>query len=79
MSAPDDGGSYHPDPSDCDIPSPGISIRTHLAAQFAAAWLPIVIDGAGKLAYDRIDAGSEANRLGLAMADDLLRLLKGES
>lgn len=67
--------------------SPPIDLhRFEAARQFAAAWLPIVRESAGDIADYLLSNGplipkiiERSNELGLAMADDLLRRLKGES
>lgn len=65
MTTPDDGELY----SECMD-----SLRTRLAMQFAAAWLPIVNAVFEKDGWDIVMGF--ANEQALAMADDLIRRLK---
>lgn len=81
-TTPDDGGTFSFIPPGKLLPA--YDIRAHLAAQFAAAWLPIVCEAthdvvtADKAAGIEVHIMKRANELGLAQADDLLRRLKGE-
>lgn len=75
-TTPDDGGSGST--HTIYVPDPNMPTRAHLAAQFAAAWVPVFGDANDTDTNHRI-AYEMSNTLGLAQADDLLRRLKEQS
>ena len=50
-----------------------ISLRDYFAGEFAAAWVIVLSRGRDTLGYDDAACITDANRLGLMQADDMLK------
>lgn len=82
MSKINDGGPVfpHPDEFDLETAEPigyaeGMSLRTYLAAKFAAAWVVTLGARHGQKGYSDAAMLGEANRRGIEQADDMIERL----